>query len=160
MCWFVIYLISFGLNRYPSAFMIPGWKVLTGIWGQSQPCVRACALGVTRHVQYIKTMTVTAQLCRFDSSSSYNSSSSGSLEFNHWSVSQDGRRHLASSGNHVPFYSVTYFYPSFSIAVHGSTIHLQCKCWSVVNRLMQSKHIWHLLSCTMSSPKWDLSHAK
>lgn len=132
--------------------MIPDWKVLTGIWGQSQPFVRVCALGVTRHVQYIKTMTVTAQLCRLDFSSSYNSSSSGSLEFNHRCVSQDGRRHLARSGNHVPFYSVAYFYPSFSIAVYGSTICLQCKCWSVVSRLIQSKHIWHLLSSTLSSP--------
>lgn len=132
--------------------MIPDWKVLTGIWGQSQPFVRVCALGVTRHVQYIKTMTVTAQLCRLDFSSSYNSNSSGSLEFNHRCVSQDGRRHLARSGNHVPFYSVAYFYPSFNIAVYGSTIRLQCKCWSVVSRLIQSKHIWHLLSSTLSSP--------
>lgn len=132
--------------------MIPDWKVLTGIWGQSQPFVRVCALGVTRHVQYIKTMTVTAQLCRLDFSSSYNSNSSGSLEFNHCCVSQDGRRHLARSGNHVPFYSVAYFYPSFNIAVYGSTIRLQCKCWSVVSRLIQSKHIWHLLSSTLSSP--------
>lgn len=132
--------------------MIPDWKVLTGIWGQSQPFVRVCALGVTRHVQYIKTMTVTAQLCRLDFSSSYDSNSSGSLEFNHRCVSQDGRRHLARSGNHVPFYSVAYFYPSFNIAVYGSTIRLQCKCWSVVSRLIQSKHIWHLLSSTLSSP--------
>lgn len=132
--------------------MIPDWKVLTGIWGQSQPFVRVCALGVTRHVQYIKTMTVTAQLCRLDFSSSYDSNSSGSLEFNHCCVSQDGRRHLARSGNHVPFYSVAYFYPSFNIAVYGSTIRLQCKCWSVVSRLIQSKHIWHLLSSTLSSP--------
>lgn len=132
--------------------MIPGWKFLTGIWGQSQPCVHVRAFGVTRHVQHIKTMTVTAQLCRFDSSSSYNSSSSGSLEFNHWCVSQDGRRHLAGSGNHVSFYSVAYFYPAFSIALYGSTILLQCKCRSVVSRLMQSKHIWHILSWTVSTP--------